>query len=253
MDNKKIIIIGIIILIIAAGIILILTSVNYEKIEITPNGTTIEVPLNKTKYDGEVESAKIWNWNNGILVTYNSHADKNIIKVTELGFNSLNEIIKNGEKQDIDGLTCYVINADELLEIHIFDIIKVNYNGKFYCIPLSNETTGDNIIICCNDRDMAAHMAKSVVYKNVYPDTTDLSDTISTVENLTGDLQSVANDYANNTNLSEIKSTVEEKTGVNLDDAKTEIEKYTGKLPIWYSQNWLKIFKWTEDTDYYGN
>ena len=36
MDNKKIIIIGIIILIIAAGIIiLMLTSVNYERIEIT--------------------------------------------------------------------------------------------------------------------------------------------------------------------------------------------------------------------------
>ena len=45
MDNKKMIIIGIIILIIAAGIILVmLTSVNYERIEITPNGTSIEVP-----------------------------------------------------------------------------------------------------------------------------------------------------------------------------------------------------------------
>lgn len=233
MDNKKIIIIGIIILIIAIGIIVImLTSVNYERIEITPNGTNIEVPANKTKYDGEIESAKIWNWDNGILITYNSHKDKNIIKVTELGFNSLNELIKNGEKQTIDNFTCYVINADDLLEIHIFDIIKVNYKGKFYCIPLANETTGDNIIICCKDKDMAVHMAKSVQYKNVYPNTTELENTISTVKNLTGDLQSTANDYANNANLSKVKSTVEEKTGVKLDDAKTEIEKYTGKLPI---------------------
>ena len=131
--------------------------------------------------------------------------------------------------QDIDGFTCYVINADQLLEIHIFDIIKVNYNGKFYCIPLSNETTHDNIIICCNDKNMAVHMAKSVQYKNVFPEKTD---TLSTVKNMTGNLQSKANDYANNTNLSKIKSTIEEETGVKLDDAKNKIEQYTGKLPV---------------------
>ena len=230
MDNKKIIIIGIILLIIVAGVIFVmLTSVNYERIDITPNGTTIEVPANQTEYAGNVEGAKIWNWNDGILVTYNNHEDPNFLQVTELGFNALEEIIKNGEKQDIDGVTCYVINADELLEIHIFDIIKVNYNGKFYCIPLSNETTHDNILICCKDKDIAVHMAKSVEYKNVYPENTDLENTLSTIENMTGDLQSKANDYANGSN---IKSTVEEKTGVNLDDAKNTIEQYTRKLPI---------------------
>ena len=227
MDNKKIaIIIGIILLIIIAGVILVmLTSVNYDRIDITPNGTSIEVPSNQTKYNGNVEGAKIWNWNNGILVTYNSHDDKNIIKVTELAFNALNNMIKNGEKQDIDGLACYVVNADELLEVHIFDFIKVNYNGKFYCIPLSNETTHDNIIICCKDKDIATHMAKSVIYKNVYPNSTKL-------ENITADLESKANDYVNNNNLSKIKSTVEEKTGVNLDDVKSQIEKYTRKIHI---------------------
>ena len=231
MDNKKIIIIiGIILLIIIAGVIIVmLTSVQYEKIDITPNGTTIEVPANQTKYNGNVEGAKIWNWNNGILVTYNSHEDQSIIKVSELGFNTLNNLIKNGERQDIDGFTCYVINADQLLEIHIFDIIKVNYNGKFYCIPLSNETTHDNIIICCNDKNMAVHMTKSVQYKNVFPEKTD---TLSTMKNMTGNLQSKANDYANNTNLSKIKSTIEEETGVKLDDAKNKIEQYTGKLPV---------------------
>lgn len=233
MDNKKIIIIGIILLIIVAGVIFVmLTSVNYERIDITPNGTTIEVPANQTEFDGNYEGAKIWHWNNGILVTYNNHEDPTFIQVTELGFNAMNDIIKKGEKQDIDGVTCYVINADDLLEIHIFDIIKVNYNGKFYCIPLANETTHDNIIICCNDRNMAVHMAKSVEYKNVYPDSTNLEKTISSVENITGDLQSKANDLANNTNLSKIKSSVEEETGVNLDDAKNTIEQYTGKLPI---------------------
>ena len=232
MDNKKLIIIGIIVLIIAAGIILVmLTSTNYERIEITPNGTSIEVPFNKTEYDGEIESVKIWNWDKGILITYNSHEDENLIKITELGFNATTELIKKAEKQEIDGLTCYVINADELLEIHVFDIIKVNYNGKFYCIPLSNETTHDNILICCNDQNQAIHMAKSVQYKNVYPDNSNLDNTISTVKNLTGDLQSITN-YTNNANLSRVKSTVEEKIGVNLDDAKSEIEQYTGKLPI---------------------
>ena len=49
MKNKKMIIVGIIILIIAVSVILVmLTTVNYEKIEITPNGTTIEVPANQT-------------------------------------------------------------------------------------------------------------------------------------------------------------------------------------------------------------
>ena len=233
MDRKKMIIIGIILLIIVAGaIFVILTSVNYDRIDITPNGTTIEVPAEQTKYDGNFEGAKIWHWNNGILVTYNSHEDPNFIKVSELGFNTLNEVVKKGEKQNIDGFTCYVINADDLLEIHIFDIIKVNYNGKFYCIPLTNETTHDNILICCNNKDMAAHMAKSVEYKNIYPNSTGLDDALSSVENMTGDLQSKANDYANNANLSKVKSSVEEETGINLDNAKNTIEKYTGKLPI---------------------
>ena len=98
MDNKKIIIIGIILLIIVAGVIFVmLTSVNYERIDITPNGTTIEVPANQTEYAGNVEGAKIWNWNDGILVTYNNHEDPNFLQVTELGFNALEEIIKNGE------------------------------------------------------------------------------------------------------------------------------------------------------------
>ena len=210
MDNKKIIIIGIIILIIAAAILfVVLTSVNYERIEITPNGTSIEVPANQTKYDGDIDSVKIWNWNNGILITYNSLESNNIIKVSELGFNTVNDMIKNGEKQDINGLTGYVINADDLLEIHIFDIIKINYNGKFYCIPLSNETTHDNIIICCNNKDMAAHMAQSVQYKTVYHEHNNLENSISQVKNMTGDLQSKANDFTNNTDLNNIKSTIE--------------------------------------------
>ena len=248
MDKKKIIIIGIIIFIIAAAILLILTAVTYERIEITPHGTTIEVPANQTKYAGNVQGTKIWNWNNGIMVAYNSNADKNIVKVSEVGFDALNKLIKTGEMQNIDGYTCYVINADKLFEIHIFDIIKVNYNGKFYCIPLSNETTHDNIIICCNDKDMAIHMAKSVEYKNVYPDNNNnLDNAVSNVKNMAGDLSSKAKSYTDNINLTDIKSTVEgktgidlnniessvkEKTGVDLGKTKNKIDEVTGKLPI---------------------
>ena len=223
MNNKIIIIIGIIILIIAtAAVAAMLTSADYERIEITPNGTSIEVPAHQTKYDGEIEGVKIWNWHSGVLVAYNSNADKNIIKVTEMGFDTLDELIKNGENQSIDGFTCYVLNADELFDIKIFDVIKVN-SGKLYCIPLSNETTGDNIIICSNDRDMAVHMAGSLQYKNVYPNSTN-----AFAENITGELLSKAND----TNFSKVKSQVEEKTGINLDDAKAKVEQYTGKLSV---------------------
>lgn len=232
MDNKKMMIIAAIILVIVAAILFVmLTYQQYERIEITPNGTSMDVPYNQTKYAGEVESAKIWNWNNGILVTYNNYEDDSLIKVGEMGFNTLNQIIENGEKQDIDGYTCYVINADEVLKISIFDIIKVNYNGKFYCIPLSNQATHDNILICCNNRDIAVHMAKSVEYKNVFPEKTGLNDTLSNIKNMTGDLQSKASDLANNTNLSGIQGKLEE-TGISLDNVKSEVEQYTGKLPI---------------------
>lgn len=233
MDNKKIIIIAIIILIIVGGILfVVLTSQNYERVEITPNGTTIDIPANKTKFDGDIESVKVWNWDKGLLVTYNSYEDDSLIRASEMGFNSLNNIITNGEKQNIDGFTCYVINADELLEVHVFSLIKVNYNGKFYCIPLSNQTTHDNILICCKDKDIAVHMAKSVEYKNVYHEKSGLNKTLSKVENMTDDLKSKASDLANNTNLSSIQSTIEDKTGLNLNDPKSKVEQYTGKLPI---------------------
>lgn len=211
MDKRKLLIIGIILIILISVIIVMLTSVKYERVFITPNGTSIEVPANQTKYNGNYGNAKIWTWNNGLLVSYNSNEDKNLVKVTEYSFNALNDLVKNGEKEDLDGFTGYVINADEILQIKIFDIIKINYNGKFYCIPVSNETSHDNIIILCNDRDMAVHMAKSVEYKNVYPDTDDLNDTVSTVKNVTEDLKSKANEYINEENLSKIKSTVEDK------------------------------------------
>jgi hypothetical protein len=243
MDNKKIIIIAILVLIVAGAIFWMLTSwVSYERLEITPNGTSLDVPANQTKFAGNVGGIKIWNWNDGVLVTHNTREDNNDIKITRLGYDAMNELIKNGEMQNIDGFTCYTINADELLEIHIFDIIKVNYNGKFYCIPLANETSHDNIIICCKDKDVALHMAKSVHYKNVYPNKTSLETAVSTVEKITGDLGSKANEYSNKTNLDNAVSSVEKITGdlgskanayvngTNLNDVKSTIGDTAGDL-----------------------
>lgn len=189
MNNKKIIVIGIIacILILAIAVMLI-SSTNYERIEITPNGTSIDVPVNKTDYLGEFEGIKVWNLDNGALITYNDHEGINSFQLSDLSFNAINEIIKKGEMQNIDGFTCYVLNADELLEIHLFDIIKVNYNGKLYFIPLNNETTQDNIIIFSNDKDMTLHMAKSVQYKNVYPNSASSDNSNITIEKIAGDL-----------------------------------------------------------------
>lgn len=215
MENKKFYIIGIILLIILSGVIfLILTSVNYETIEITPHGTSIEVPANQTKYDGEFESLRLWNWNNGILLTYNNLEDKNLIKMTEVGYNSIIKVVQNGQKQDLDGYEAYVINADELLAIHIFDIIKVHYNGKLFCIPLSNNTTHDNILIICKDKDMAVHMAQSVKYKKVFSESNS-NYPITTVKNMTDDLQSFANDLKNySSNLTMVKTDLKNKTGL---------------------------------------
>lgn len=191
MNNKKIIIIGIIACILIFAIaLMLLSSANYERIDITPNGTSIEVPVNKTEYVGELEGIKVWKMDNGALITYNSHEGINSFQLTDLSFNAIQDIIKKGEMQNIDGFTCYVLNADELLEVHLFDIIKVNYNGKLYFIPLNNETTQDNIIIFSNDQDMALHMAKSVQYKNVYPNATSSDNSNITMEQIAEDLLS---------------------------------------------------------------
>lgn len=191
MNKKKTVMVGVLLLIIVCVILIMLAnSMKYEKIEVTPNGTSMDVPANQTRYLGDVDAVKAWKWDDGAVVTYNSREDKGIIKIGGLSFDAMNELVKNADSEDVDGVTCYLLNADELLEIHLFDIIKVNYKGKYYCIPLANETTEDNIMIICNDRDVAVHMAESVEYKNVYPEDASTNSVESTIENLTDDLQS---------------------------------------------------------------
>lgn len=249
MDKKIIVIVILLLIVVGAVIVMMLNTVNYEKIYITPNGTSIDIPANQSKYHNDIYPVKIWSWDNGVLVTYNSHEDRNSIKLAEVGFNTINDLIKKGNPEKIDGFDCYEINADDLLEIHLYDVIKVNYKGKFYCIPLTNGTTHDNIIICCKDRDVALHMAKSVEYKNVFPDDVSLN-VGSTINNLTGDLQSKINNYAGNVDLRDIMSALNQKSGdlqskandymnsSQLDDGKSSLEKMAGDL---ISKNPIKL------------
>ena len=212
MDNKKAILIGIILLIAASVIIVMLmNSVQYERIEITPNGTSIDVPANQTEYKGNIDGVKIWNWEDGALLSYNSHAGN--IPLTDVGFNGLEEIVKKGKMETVNNITSYVLDADELLQIRLFDIIQINYNGKFYFIPLSNETTHDEIIICSKDRNIALHMAESVKYKNVYPNKTYWENAKTQIEETGQDLLNKTNDITNNTNINNTKTQIEDMAG----------------------------------------
>ena len=186
MDNKKIIIIGIVILAIACVILVLLTStVNYERVEITPNGTSMEIPENQNKYLGEFEGIRFWKWNNGALVTYNSHEGSGSLGLTGLGFDAMKDVVVNGNPEDVEGHTFYTVDADEL-----FDLFKIRTSGKFYCCYLTNESTQDNILFCCNDKDMALHMLKSVEYKKVYEDDAGLDLSNLTIEKIADNIPS---------------------------------------------------------------
>lgn len=165
METKQLIIIGVLVVIICVlvGALFgtLTNSVNYERIEIVPNGTSIEVPTNDAKYLGDKEGVKFWNWSNGALVTYNSQEGSNAFELSgALGFFAIKELVRSGASENIDGFTVYQLNGQQL--------VNTNVSAKgdvFYCIHLVNETTHDNIVICCEDKDIALHMAKSIEYK----------------------------------------------------------------------------------------
>lgn len=165
METKNIIIIGILLVIICilVGAIFgtLTNTVNYERIEIVPNGTSIEIPTNDAQYLGDTEGVKFWNWTNGALITYNSQEGNNAVELSgALGFYAIKELVRSGNSENIDGFTVYQLNSQQLSNVN------VTVNGDvLYCIHLVNETTHDNIVICCKDKDVALHMAKSIEYK----------------------------------------------------------------------------------------
>ena len=75
-------------------------------------------------------------------------------------FDVIEKLIKQNNKANIGGYTVYMLDSNILK-----DIIKIDVDGKFYCIFLDNKTTHDNVVICCNDRNVAVHMANSIDYK----------------------------------------------------------------------------------------
>ena len=174
METKKLIIIGVlavIICILVGAIIGTLNlsnnSVDYERIEIVPNGTSIEIPTSQAKYLGDTEGVKFWNWTDGALVTYNSQEGSNAVELSgALGFYAVKELVRAGASENIDGFTVYTLDANQLT-----DSIKTNGNGEFYCVHLFNDTTHDNIVICCKDKDVLLHIAKSIQYKKSNNDT----------------------------------------------------------------------------------
>ncbi|WP_406533197.1 hypothetical protein [Methanobrevibacter sp.] len=140
-------------------------SVEYERIELTSNGTTIEIPTEKANYDGEVNGtgARLWSFKQGSLMSYNSQEATNNKGLYGLGgaigMKSIRDIVLTHfeKREEIDGFTVYKLNGEQL---------GINNRSTLYCIIMGNDTTHDNIIITVDDKDIALHMAKSVQYKS---------------------------------------------------------------------------------------
>lgn len=168
MENKNLIIIAILMIIVCilVGAIFgtLTKSVQYERIEIAPNGTSIDIPTNEAKYDGEINDtgAKMWTFKQGSLITYNSEEAINAKGLYGLGgamgFKAIYDIIITHftKQENIDGYEVYTINGEEL---------GIEGRGEMYCIIVQNETTHDNIIITADNKDIALHMAQSIQFK----------------------------------------------------------------------------------------
>lgn len=169
METKNIVIIAVLaitICIIAGATFGLLTkSVNYERIELMPNGTSIEAPANELKYEGEVNEsgAKLWTFKQGSLMTFNSEEAINARGLYGLGgavgIKAINDMVLNHfeKREEIDGFTVYTIDGEKL---------GIEGRGIMYCIITKNDDTHDNIVIITDSKDITLHMAKSIQYKS---------------------------------------------------------------------------------------
>jgi hypothetical protein len=151
----------ILIICVAAGVILTLNTIQYERVEISPNGTSIEIPTHHREYVGDVSGVKCWKRNYGVLLSYDDSAVNNSINFSDLsiGFDVVEKLIKQNSKTNIDGYEVYMLDSNTLESI-----VKMDIDGKFYCIFL-DDANHDTVVICCNDKDVAVHMAHSIDYK----------------------------------------------------------------------------------------
>ncbi len=168
METKKLIIIGVLLIIICilAGAIIGLVTQNtqYERIEITPNGTSIEIPTDNATYAGEMNKtgAKMWTFKQGSLTTYNSQEATNARGLYSLGgalgIKEIKDMVLNHfeKKETIDGYTVYTLDGETM---------DIPGRDKVYVIETGNDTTHDNIIIATDNKDITLHIAKSIQYK----------------------------------------------------------------------------------------
>lgn len=185
MDKHKQIIIIILIIILVSILTYIgytiynQNNITYQRVEIVPNATSIEIPVVDAKYLNDTNGVKFWNWSNGVLISYNSQEGVNNYGLSgALGFYAIKELIHSGESETVDGFTIYKLSADKLS-----NILKTNTNKEFYCIHVFNDTTHDNIIICCENKEIALHMAKSIIYKTVNVSNQEKSNSINIIHN----------------------------------------------------------------------
>lgn len=164
METKNIVIIAILVIVICILVGLMFTmmtkTAEYDRIEITSNGTTIELP-SQAEYMGDTNGIRFWNWSGGEIVSYNSQEGGNGSELSgAFGFYAIKELVRAGDSQSIDGFTVYKLNSNQ-----ISDNLKLDIDGEYYCIHFTNETTHDNIMICCKDKDVLLHIAKSIEFK----------------------------------------------------------------------------------------
>ena len=200
METKNIIIIAVLAVIICAlvgSIFFMLSSnVTYERIEINPNGTSIEVPNENATYKGEINEtgAKLWTFKQGCLMTFNSAEAMDARGIYALGgalgVKEINDMILNHfeEKKTIDGYAVYTIDGNKL---------DIEGRDTVYCIMLNNDTTHDNIIIATDNLDVTLHMAKSIEYK-----TTNFTQN-NTISNSSTETPNFNDSNSNNPNLQE--------------------------------------------------
>lgn len=206
-------------------------SVTYERIEIIPNGTSIEIPTDEAKYDGEMNEtgAKQWTFKQGSLVTYNSEEAIDARGIYGLGgamgFKTINDMILNHfeKREEIDGFTVYTIDGAKL---------GIEGRGLMYCIITGNNDTHDNIIITADNKDIALHMAKSIHYENA-----NISNTTSNGDNTvsTNNPSNTHNDNNNNKNkysAEDLERASREGYETGYSDASRNSNDYDNYQPI---------------------
>lgn len=78
METKKMVLIVVLIIILCAVVgaifVTLTNAVDYERIELTPDGTSIEIPKQEANYVGEINETgcKQWTFKQGTLMSFNS-------------------------------------------------------------------------------------------------------------------------------------------------------------------------------------